>query len=250
MTDQTTVEVAENVVANHAAAEVAAQPAKATKKKRNKNDPERHSNPTFEREVKLTTTQAQRVYGRTMKYLAPAMFRLGVILHVIGDQQQSRQTEDDVRKAIAGVGRQLDEALAKSAEQIAAANIAMDLTYTFLVLETAKLQTPLAMQYLALIEKLDKLVQNIDLLWMNGLMDSAFRSNTNHEWQRMLLRLSNEIIEAQKRAYAAAVDKGKKDELDKRGVEIVDKAVSEAEDDDEDDLEEAENEAEAEAVSA
>jgi hypothetical protein len=233
------------VVATEAEAAVEPSQATATKERttrRRPQEPKRLSNPTIEREVKLATLQAQRVYLRTMGYVSSALFNLGVIMHIVGDADDARATENVVRDAIANVSNQLDAAIQRSAEMMKNANASADVTYSYLVSEKSHLQTPLAMQYLNLIFKLEEVVRSIDTLWMLGEIESGQRSATNAEWQRSILRLANEIITIQRRAYNSAINKGKQEELDKQDVRTVDSSVNETEDDD------AEVEAVAEAI--
>lgn len=212
---------------------------KARRRTRSRGEPRKLSNPTIERELELKTLQAQRVYLRSMGYTSTALLNLSVIMHIVGNAEEANSTEAVVKTAIKNVEDELNKAYERSQILLKGLDdVCSPDYYSHTMQRTSYLQTPLAIRYLELIRKLDQLVFSIDTLWFSGAIESGARTHTIAEWQRRLLRLSNEILTIQRRAYNAAVNKGKKEELDKRSITSVDKEVSESEDDDQDEFDE------------
>lgn len=196
----------------------------------------RISNPTIKREVELSTPQAQLVYRRTMGYVSGALFNLGVIMHVVGDSDDAFATEKIVSDAIEKARTELKAGLERSKILIKNAESAGRKIefpdYSQDETSESYVQTPLAFRYLELIQLLDEVVKHVDALWLAGLVPSHERTDHNAQWQRSLMRLSNQILTVQKRAYSSAVKKGKKDELDKQQISSVTKVVNESDHDD------------------
>lgn len=210
---------------------------KADKEPSNRRPPEPkvRSNPTFDRTITLNSLQSQRVFMRTIKYMSKALFDLGVIMHVNGEPTEAQQTEEIVSNAINKVALQLDDAFKRSQAVIDDAGNIAPLAYTSVVTRTLQLRTPMINRYLNLIEKMDRVVMNIDALWLAGEIEGGARSSNNAEWQRTVIRLSNEILNIKRRAQAAVENKGKAEELEKHGVTMETKQISEEEVDTEDD---------------
>lgn len=213
-----------------------AAPAKA---RHSLEEPKQLSNPTFPREVKLSTLQAHRVYGRTMEkgYIQKALFNLGVIMHVIGETLHARQTEETVTEAMAEISAGLDEAQMRADAIYEASQITEVAQYTYRITDSIQLNTPLALSYLELIYKLERLVITVDTLWLSNAIPSWKRTEIVIGWQRSLLGLSNRIINIQRRAHNAAINKGKQQELEKKAITPVSKAISEHDEDDDADYE-------------
>lgn len=234
MTEQVTEQAA---IEQKAKTNTAKNTKPATKRK-----PERQreelSTPTIEIPISLSTLQAQNVYKRTIQrgYVPSALFSLGVIMHIIGTPKEAEETEQIVFGKIKAVQDELTQAIDALEKRLSEAGAQVELNYTVKLNETVKVEAPLVIHYVNLILSLEQLVKLVDSMWMMQLMSSGKRMATNFDWQRTLTGLANHIIELQRRAHAAAVNKGKAEELAQRNITAV-ATVSENDEDDTEELE-------------
>jgi hypothetical protein len=79
----------------------------------------------------------------------------------------------------------------------------------------AKVNTPLARRYIALLRKLDSVVSMIDSLWLNGCIEAKVRKTRSYGWRNRIFNLSfklrgaaNKVREARNLKHAAEQKEG------------------------------------------
>lgn len=196
-----------------------------------------YSRPVQFREVELFSMQAQRLAERALDKVAYSLFSLEVILQIIGQ----REMVDEVEKMISDEIASADEELLSERERLKklqhAAGITSENTphYTNPANLTLEITSPLIMNFVKLLKKLDVVMVHIDTLWMNGELSNQQRVNANHKWHQRLQRLSSRIITFETRARKQANRLGKEQEVAKEAPKQVgaDKADEEGDTGDE-----------------
>lgn len=174
-----------------------------------------YSRPVQFREVELFSMQAQRVAERALDRVAYSLFSLEVILQIIGQ----REMVDEVEKMISDEIASADEELLKERERLKQLQHAAGITpentphYTNPANLTLEITSPLIMNFVKLLKKLDVVMVHIDTLWMNGELSNQQRVNANHKWHQRLQRLSSRIITFETRARKQANRLGKEEEV-------------------------------------
>lgn len=185
------------------------------------------SRPELHVKVTLRSTHAQRVAGRNMIRVARALYTMGVILHVIGDQDQAEQVETIVASKIRKVSEELQKELEQLRRQREQSGIDQFPQYASPLSVTFRISSPQLSLYASLIQGLDALTVETDTLWLGGLLTSRQHANIAYQWRRALVGLAVEITDIEQRARTSAISAGVADEIaardaDAQGVVTVD----------------------------
>jgi hypothetical protein len=171
------------------------------------------SRPELHHKVTLHSTHAQRVAGRNMIRVARALYTIGVILHVIGDQDQAEQVETIVAGKIREVSDKLQANLAQLHRQRTESGIDQIPKYASPLTVTFRISSPQLSQYASLIQGLDALTVETDTLWLGGLLTSRQHANIAYQWRRALVELAVQITDIEQMARTSAIGVGAAEEI-------------------------------------
>ena len=167
------------------------------------------SRPYFTHKVSLNSLHAQQVFERGFEICSHGIYSLSIVLRVIGSDERAREVEAIVDDRI---GKMFDsirlesERLGQLADSsgIDFSGIAYSNPKSF----EAKITSPRAVRYIALIREFDLLVSRFDVLWLSGSIPDGSYSRNLYEGKRRLLRLAGEMRNLAGRAIAAAKREG------------------------------------------
>ena len=177
------------------------------------------SRPELHVKVTLRSTHAQRVAGRNMIRVARALYTMGVILHVIGDQDQAEQVETIVAGKIRKVSDELQKELGQLRRQREQSGIDQFPQYASPLSVTFRISSPQLSLYASLIQGLDALTVETDTLWLGGLLTSRQHANIAYQWRRALVDLAVEITDIEQMARTSAIGAGAAEEIAARDAD-------------------------------
>lgn len=170
--------------------------------------------PAFEKKVTLQTLQGQKVMRRSYERTANSLYRIDVILRIIGDEDNAARVEAVIDSMI----KEIEEAMHKdmSARGAEIENHGIDELpgYNAPVHHTVQITSPHVSRYLHLVLQVDSLVQHIDALWLSGALTNKERNDAVYAWQQKVIGLGSRIIGLERRARQAARRQGKEDEVE------------------------------------
>lgn len=188
----------------------------------------RYSRPVINRRFPLYSFQAQNVAEKLLDRVAYSLFSSEVILQILAERDQVEELESIIADDLANSHDNLDREFARLRELMKDADIKDQDTpsYTRPVQVEVEISSPLVARYIALIQKLDRLMGMIDCLWLNGVLDNKQRMNANYQWQRHVNKLSGRIINIENRARKAAKSSGRDSEVDKEAPRKAEHAAA------------------------
>jgi len=173
----------------------------------------RFSRPVFEETITIHSSHAQRILDRGYYRVAAALYAIDVVLRIIGDHDEMDAVEtlvDGHIQAFATTMEQERQRLLMLREQ---SGITRQVKYTRPVTLKIQISSPQMAQYTVLIQVLDRLMMEIDSLWMNAVLTSKQKALAGYTWRVALLRIGREIMTLERRARDAAARDGKADEV-------------------------------------
>lgn len=171
------------------------------------------SRPVFVQNVALNSLQAQRIKERVFDRTAIALYRTEVILRIIGDEAEATQVESIVAQLVEDLQKELDGEIERMKKLVKDHGISDLPSYTAPKTYDVEISSPQVLAFLGLLTGVDSLMGYIDALWLNKVLDNRQRSEATYGWQRRTLRLGRRIIHIELRAYRAAQNKGKDEEV-------------------------------------
>ncbi|CAM5560902.1 hypothetical protein [Eoetvoesiella caeni] len=173
------------------------------------------SQPVFHQTLSVNSLQAQRVMNRSFNAAAGSLFRIDVILRIIGDESNVDEVEGIIMDYIKTVRHDLEKELSASKALLESNGIDNMPTYSMPVEFKIEIKSPQIANFARLVMLLDQLMAHIDTLWLNGsTLTSKHRARTTYQWQQRLIRLAGRIIAIEKRARYAAYNAGKKEAVE------------------------------------
>ena len=174
-----------------------------------------HSQPIFEQKLTIHSLQGQRVMDRSFRALSGSLFRLEVILRIVGEEQAIDAAEAEISKSLGKAQEEIAEGLAGARALMQANGLTSLPTYTNVKKYTVQIKTPQIANFARLVVQLDELMSLIDALWIMGqVIPSKERIKQTWDWQQRLIRLAGQIINLERRAREAAYRKGMADEVE------------------------------------
>lgn len=170
--------------------------------------------PSFEQKVTLNTLQAQRVMDRVFERAAASIYRIDVILRIIGSEENAQQVEDLIKREITEVAQTLSDASKQTQTVLEDNGIECLPNYSDPNERNVRIVSPHVAQFLGLVRVLDKLVMEIDALWISQVVQNKERNEAVYRWQQKVIGLGSRIIGIERRARKAAKSQGKGDEVD------------------------------------
>jgi len=176
----------------------------------------------LERELTLHSRYAQKAYDRIYNSASGSLYILGVVLRIIGSEEEAQKVEKLVDNMLLDVENELNaeiERLNKLLENNGLSDV--HTSYTFPKVLSVPVTSPRGAKFLWFVEMLDTIAARLDCLWISGLLTDKQYTNASFQWQRRVIRLANKIRNITSRAVISA--KGKDSETQSK----VNKVVSE-----------------------
>lgn len=170
--------------------------------------------PAFEQTLKLNTLQAQKVMRRVFSRAAGSLYRIDVILRIIGGDDDAERVELVITQMLSELETALQEADAEMAKALEENGVDSLPVYDSPTVEKVRITSPHVARFVSLIRKLDALIAQIDALWLSALMSNKERNDAVYRWQQKVIGLGSRIIGLERRARQAAQRKGKGEEVD------------------------------------
>ena len=180
------------------------------------------SRPIFKQKMTVQSLQGQKIVRKSFEYVERSLFRLGVILRIIGEQDEIDSVNEILNKYQIEVkeGFQSDDekltALLNgfgigdggTVDEDALCEFTAPATYTI------EVSSPQLSKFISLLADLDKIIQKTDTLWLMGHFNDKQRMVANYESERRLFRFAGKIIGMERRARFAAYAKGKQQDVE------------------------------------
>lgn len=169
---------------------------------------EKHSQPYFEQVLLLSTKQAHRVMERSFKALSGSLFRCEVILRIIGQEEKIDELETYIKTTLEAAEKDIADELERAEAVCEQNGVNTPATYTMVRNFTIQIKSPLIARYARVVVQLDRLIQMLDMLWLNDLITSKERTNTTFAWQQRIVKAAWAIVRVERKARAEAHAKG------------------------------------------
>lgn len=170
--------------------------------------------PAFEQTMKLNTLQAQKVMSRVFARASDSLYRIDVILRIIGKEEDAQAVESVIKTMFDEIDTGLSDSAAQNTALLEENGIDELPSYDAPTSERIRITSPQVSRFAALVRRLDKLVMEIDALWLSGLIENKDRNEAVYRWQQRIIGLGSRIIGIERRARLAAKRQGKGDEVD------------------------------------
>lgn len=159
-----------------------------------------NSVPYMIRRVRLFSTPAQRAYARAYDIHNTALYQAGVLLRIVGTDDQADKVEEGIDKRLDAMRADL-EAEIKRLQQVRDDNgIDTDVEYSSPIDVEAHISTRRSAVYLGILEMWDTLIRLLDTLRLTGIMtDKQFRTASN-VWRRQILGVVVQNVQLANRA--------------------------------------------------
>ncbi|WP_086069372.1 hypothetical protein [Alcaligenes faecalis] len=190
----------------------AVSPAEVTSKKQEERGP--LSIPLYRQTLELSSLQAHRVMDRSFAATSRALFRIDVLLRIIGQEDSIDEVEEMIRNMIKELQDDIKKEISGADQLLKENGITKLPEYTNPHKFEIEIRSPQIANFSRLVTSLDTLILRIDALWINGLMPNKQRARVTHQWQQRLIGLAGRLIGYEKRARVAARNAGKEAEME------------------------------------
>ena len=166
--------------------------------------PRPYSRAAFERTVALKSETAQRMLEREFDRVAAALYHLEVVQRMLTPEEEVEIREEDARTLIQSMQQATRNEIARLLKLREDHGVQGEPVYTHPGETKVMITSPLAHDYLGVIQTLDQLIFVLDGLWLMGVLNNKQRANAVFLWQRTILKLGRRIIGRQRRNNVAA----------------------------------------------
>ena len=173
----------------------------------------RFSRPVFEETITIHSSHAQRILERGYYRVAAALYAIDVVLRIIGAHDEMDAVEGLVDAHIQAFALKMEEEHQRLLLLRNQRAITRSVKYTRPLTLTIQISSPQMAQYTVLIQVLDRLMMEIDSLWMNAALTSKQKAIAGYEWRVALLRIGRDIMALERRARDAAAREGRTAEV-------------------------------------
>lgn len=173
------------------------------------------SRAVINREVALTSHQAQQAYKRSYIKVSRDLYVLSVVLRTLTSDDVAQEVEQMVDNIFTDIRGRFTNEVERLKAQCDDAGVTPTPDFTAPEHVTAEIATPLAGQYLGLIQMLDEVIGLMSALWLAGMKPSSQHSAECYQWQQNLIKSGNRVQEITRRAVNAANREKEEAEADK-----------------------------------
>ena len=163
------------------------------------NTPRPYSRAAFERTVALQSEMAQRMLEREFDRVAAALYHLEVVQRIVSPEDEVELREEEARSLILSIQTATQNEMARLQKLRSDNGVHGEPIYTHPGEIKVMIISPLAHDYLGVIQTLDQLIFLLDGLWLMGVMNNKQRANAVFLWQRTILKLGRRLIGRQRR---------------------------------------------------
>lgn len=160
-----------------------------------------YSKPVIEQTLALNTLHAQRVVQRDFKRTMSALYRLDVIVRVVAGDDPADQLDALVSERLNNLVTQLTSEQARLTKLLSDNGIQGTLQYSAPQSLTVNITSPQVAQFVAIVRRLDDVIQQVDALWLAGLLTNKQRNQATLHWQHEVQRIARKFV-----ALASKVD--------------------------------------------
>lgn len=186
---------------------------KITKKSPPTRRREKISIPVYNRRLVLKSEQAKRIAQRGFRRTASSLYRIDVILRIVGDRAHAEQVEEMITDLITAEHDAI-QTEKKRMEKLVSDNGITELPeYTHPAEIVLPISSPQSSRFVALIQEVDSLMPLLDTLWLNHIINNTQRSQGAWSWQTRVLSLGRRLVNIEMRAMKAARSRGKEAEV-------------------------------------
>ena len=184
--------------------------------------------PGYNQTVEIQSLQAQKVMRRVFSRASNSLYRIDVILRIIGSEEDAEQVEKIITDEIQSTEEALFDACKRLEAVMESNGITETPTYDLVFNEEVRIISPHVARFVGLVRKLDEIIACIDALWLNGIIANKDRNSEVYLWQQRVISLGARIISIEKRARESALKHGKADEVNSQ-VPVTETAEAETE---------------------
>jgi len=159
-----------------------------------------NSRAVLERPVTVRSLIAQKILNQFYPRVEHDLYIAFIITRVNGLDAAAAIMESQVAELLATLSAGLEADHARIVHLKESNGVQEAAHYTAPRPFTVEVSTPEAGQYLGLVEALDRLMADLDALWLCGLMDNHHRMVQVHAWERRFVKTANKIRELGNRA--------------------------------------------------
>ena len=181
-----------------------------------KNNQRPYSRAAFQITINLRSETAQRVIEREFERVAVVLYHLSVVRRIISTEQEADVMETEVRALICSVRDAIEKEIARLSKLRADHGIQSEPQYTHPSEYQLQITSPLANDYLVIIQSMDEVIMHVDSLWLAGVFTNAQRANAVFLWQRTILRMGRRIIG---RNHRDSASKGDSDNIESGSIQ-------------------------------
>ena len=181
----------------------------------------RYSRPYVPETIKVQSQHAQRVLERGFFRVAAALYAIDVVLRIIGDDDEMDQVDGIVDAMIQVFAQRMEAEIQRLEGQRKQHGITKPVAYTLPRTLTVKISSPQLALYTTLVQVLDRLMMEIDVLWLNRALSNKERKHAVYAWRVELLDVGRKIVQLERRAREAAARQGKAAEVEEATGDVA-----------------------------
>lgn len=156
------------------------------------------------RKDRLGSHIAQKVYGRSYNITAESLYSLGIMLRIVGTEEQAKEAEKVVDEMLTQVAQEIETEKARLEKLLDDNGITGTVQFTSPQDVEVQISSPRGGRYFGIIRALDDLIGKLTALWISGVIADAQYSQGSFQWQRRVLKAGARIQNISKRAIRAA----------------------------------------------
>jgi hypothetical protein len=166
----------------------------------------RDKHPVFEMELPLKTEPASKVFENTFEPAQNTFFMLQVILPKTSLKDNS--VLESVMEYVEGKFTELETEMTQTTDRLLVlkqdANARTARQYFHAEMLTVQVMTPLFERFMALIVRMDELMQLVDSLWFARRLNDKQRAEVINQWRNRLVKFNREVFLLKERARSYA----------------------------------------------
>jgi hypothetical protein len=147
------------------------------------------SHPYVVQKVRLHSLHAQQVFSRGFDTCANGVYALSVILRALSTEDQARELEGLIDERFNKDAADLRDEITRLEKLGESEGISTEgIQYSSPLDAEARISSPRANRYIAIVRDYDRLVAKLDALWLAGVIQDGDHSRRIYEWKRRILR--------------------------------------------------------------
>ncbi|KLV03503.1 hypothetical protein ABT56_18895 [Photobacterium aquae] len=186
----------------------------------------KYSKPYLLHDLTVYTDGAIRLTNFYVPKVLNSLFQLDVVLYYIANEEMAKKANEKANELLDRETDRVMKLLDGANDMVKKKSLTDNIEYSMSFAKKYKLQTPLAGKFIKLIQSVDQFNRALDVMWLNGELDSQSRVKRLKRLNASLLNLSGTLYNIGINALKVAQEQGHGEDIEstlKENNVVVDK---------------------------